>query len=64
MSFRDYLCHVKALMQDQWREEYERPLKKFQIVLEREWIKLLKDYTIDLHDDEQILKLLIERMQK
>lgn len=43
---------------------YERPLKKFQLILEREWNKLLKDFTVALHDDQEVLNILVERVRK
>ncbi len=33
-------------------------------MLEKEWNKLLKDYTIALHDDLKVLHILVERIRK
>lgn len=43
---------------------YERPLKKFQLIVEGEWNKVLKDLTVALHDDQEVLNILVERVKK
>ena len=43
---------------------YERPLKKFQLIVEGEWTKVLKDLTVALHDDQEVLNILVERVKK
>ena len=48
----------------EWDENYERPLKKFHVIIENEWSKLLKDYSVALHDDAEVLKILTARVRK
>lgn len=43
---------------------FDWPLKHFQEVVEREWNRLLKDYTVALHDDAEVLQILISRVCK
>ena len=50
LRFSQYLHYFKGFRED-WDEAHERPLKKFHLILESEWSKLLKDYSVALHDD-------------
>lgn len=50
LRFSQFLFYFKGL-RDEWDDMYERPLKKFHVILESEWSKLLKDYSVALHDD-------------
>lgn len=34
------------------------------MILDREWEKLLKDFTVALHDDQEVLNILVERVKK
>jgi hypothetical protein len=43
---------------------FEEVLVDFQHLLDEEWSQLLKDYTVALHDDLEVLKMCIERVGK
>ena len=55
LRFSQFLKYFKGLTHE-WDENYERPLKKFHVIIENEWSKLLKDYSVALHDDAEVLK--------
>lgn len=46
-----------------WVDSLEAPLKKFYTIIEREWNLLLKDYSVALHDDLEVLRSLIQRVR-
>jgi|JI10StandDraft_1071094.scaffolds.fasta_scaffold469818_1 hypothetical protein len=56
------MIYFKKLIK-KWDPSLEAPLKKFYIIIEKQWNLLLKDYTVALHDDLSVLKGLISRVK-
>jgi hypothetical protein len=56
------MIYFKKLIK-KWDSSLEAPLKKFYIIIEKQWNLLLKDYTVALHDDLSVLKGLISRVK-
>ena len=50
INFQQYLHYFRKL-NPLWDHGLELPLKKFFLVLDKEWNLLLKDYSVALHDD-------------
>ena len=62
VSFEQYLIYFQKLIK-WWKPDLEVPLKKFYSIIEKQWSSLLKDYSVALHDDKEVLKVLIKRVK-